>query len=262
MDNNEAKNEEKNVIEYRQCHINNVFRSEEQIFFSQTNSEGLFSLHELLRVTSDLAVEDYNQRGMSREYLKEKGFAILVSRLAFRFHKMPVENQKVEVVTWEEKPEPLQLARNYRIYEKGGKELLVSGKSYWLVCDLKSRRLIPTSRFNLREPSTEVSDMDCLKPGKIGESENMELWDSRKIRYSDLDTNGHTTNSRYGAFIEDAIPAEYRKRVPVDFRINYSKEAMLDSQLDIYGKIEEDGKKLRIVGKTTEGCSFEAELYY
>lgn len=32
--------------------------------------------------------------------------------------------------------------------------------------------------------------------------------------------------------------------------------------MDVYGKIEEDGHKLWIVGKTSEGCSFEAELYY
>ena len=104
--------------------------------------------------------------------------------------------------------------------------------------------------------------MYCLKPCKIGEPEGMELWDSRKIKYSDLDTNGHTTNSRYGAFIEDALPAEYRGKVPSDFKLNYSKEAMLDSQLDVYGKIEEDGKKITVIGKTSEGCSFEAELYF
>lgn len=252
--------EEKNITQYKQYHINNVFRSEEQIFFSQANAAGFLSLHELLRMTADLAVEDYNQQGMSREFLKEKGFAILVSRLAFRFHKMPVENQKLEFVTWEEKPEALQLARNYRIY--CGDQLLVSGKAYWLVCDLNTRRLIPTAKFNLREPDDTVTEMDCLKPGKINVPEDLELWDSRKIKYSDLDTNGHTTNSRYGAFIEDALPEEYRSKVPVDFKLNYSKEAMIGNQLDVYGKIEDDGKKLTIVGKTSEGCSFEAELYY
>lgn len=250
-------------MEYKQYHEEHkkIFHSQEQIFFSQANAEGYLSFHELLRMTADLAVEDYNQQGMSREFLKDKGFAILVSRLAFRFHKMPVENQKLEFVTWEEKPEPLQLARCYKIFDMDG-NLLVSGKSYWLVCDLKTRRLIPTSKFDLRKSIEFTTEMDCLKPCKIGEPEGMELWDSRKIKYSDLDTNGHATNSRYGAFIEDALPAEYRGKVPSDFKLNYSKEAMLDSQLDVYGKIEEDGKKITVIGKTSEGCSFEAELYY
>lgn len=250
-------------MEYKQYHEDNakVFHSQEQVFFSQANAAGFLSLHELLRVTADLAVEDYNQQGMSRQFLVEHGVAILVSRLAFRIHKMPVENQKLEFVTWEEKPEPLQLARNYKILDESG-NLLVSGKSYWLLVDLAKRRLVPTAKFTLRKPSDKITDMDCLKPAKINEPEGMELWDSRKIKYSDLDTNGHTTNSRYGAFIEDALPAEYRGKVPSDFKLNYSKEAMLDSTLDVYGKVEDGGKKLTIIGKTAEGCSFEAELYY
>ncbi len=250
-------------MEYKQYHEDNssVFHSQEQIYFSQANMYGFFSLHEILRMTADIAVEDYKQRGMSREFLKDKGFAILVSRLAFRFHKPPVENQQVEFITWEEKPEPLQLSRCYKIVDAEN-NILVSGKSYWLVVDLNARRIIPTAKFTLREPEKIVSDMDCQKPAKISEPENMELWDSRKIKFSDLDTNGHTTNSRYGAFIEDALPEAYRNRMPVDFRLNYSKEAMLDSQLDVYGKIEDEGKKLTMIGKTAEGLSFEAELYY
>lgn len=250
-------------MEYKQYHEDHkkIFHSEEQIYFSQTNLEGFFSFHELLRMTTDIAVEDYNQQGLSRDFLKEKGFAILVSRISFRFHKMPTENQKLEFITWEEKAEPLQLTRCYKVLDKNG-ELLISGKSYWLVVDLSCRRIIPTSKFNLREPIDFIKEMNCLKPSKIVEPEKMELWDSRKIKYSDLDANGHTTNSRYGAFIEDALPVKYRTMIPIDFKLNYSKELMLNSQLEIYGKIEENGKKLTIIGKTCEGCSFESEIYY
>ena len=42
----------------------------------------------------------------------------------------------------------------------------------------------------------------------------------------------------------------------------YIKKVCSHSDGDVYGKIEEDGHKLRVVGKTSEGCSFEAELYY
>ena len=253
-------------MEYRQYHedganFEKIFHSQELVAFSQANLNGFFSLHELLRMTSDLAVEDYNQQGMSREFLKEKGYGILVSRCAFRFHKIPVENQRVEFVTWEEKPEPLQLARCYKILGENG-DVLVSGKSYWMVVDINARRILPSAKFSLLTKSQAVTQMDCLKPGKIIQGADMELWDTRKIKFSDIDTNGHTTNSRYAAFIEDALPAEYRPKMPVDFRINFSKEAMLDSEIEIYGKIEDEGKKITVVGKTSEGLSFESELYF
>lgn len=250
-------------MEYKQYHETDkkIFHSEEQIYFSQANMHGFWSLHELLRVTSDIAVEDYRQQGMSREFLKEKGFGILVSRLSFRFHKMPVENQKLEIVTWEEKAETLQLVRKYNIFDEN-KNLLISAKAYWMVVDIKARRLLPTAKFTLRPPIEFTTETDCLNPGKISSVENMELWDKRKIKFSDIDTNGHTTNSRYGAFIEDALPEEYRSKVPTDFKINYSKEAMLGNELSVYGKVVDDGKKLVVIGKTEEGNSFEAELFY
>ena len=98
-----------------------------------------------------------------------------------------------------------------------------------------------------------------MKPGKISLPDNLAEVDSRKIRFSDLDSNGHTTNSRYGAFIADALPVEYRGRQPSDFKINYSKEDVhiLSAETEVDGK-----KKLVYVGKTDKGNSFEAELYF
>ncbi|MBQ1662770.1 MAG: hypothetical protein II054_09725 [Treponema sp.] len=82
----------------------NVFHSQMSIFFSQANRNKILSLSEVLRITSDAAVEDYRQQGLSRETLAQNGYAILVSRLALHFHRQPRENERIEVVTWEEKP--------------------------------------------------------------------------------------------------------------------------------------------------------------
>lgn len=256
---------EKRMFEFKNWHEDDgiVFHYETQISFSQADINGNISLNELLRITSDVAVEDYRQQGLSREFLKENGVAILVSRVAFHFHKMPRENQKISVVTWEEKPEALQLKRAYRISDENGNPL-VDGLSSWIVVNLEARRIMPTKDFKLHKPNDYQRQDGCMKPGKISLPDNLAEVDSRKIRFSDLDSNGHTTNSRYGAFIADALPVEYRGRQPSDFKINYSKEAMLDEDVHILSaETEVDGKKkLVYVGKTDKGNSFEAELYF
>ena len=89
----------------------NIFHVQSNIYFSQCNANKDLSLHELLKITSDIAVEDYRQRGMSRKILKDNGFGILVSRCSYRIHKWPKENQFIEVETWEEKPQALQFMR-------------------------------------------------------------------------------------------------------------------------------------------------------
>ena len=238
-----------------------TFRHEPRVYFSQSSSNKVISMSELLRLTSDTAVEDYRAQGMSRDMLLEHGYAILVSRCSFRLHRLPRENERVTVTTWEEKSEALQLCRAYDITNDSG-ELLVTGSSTWLLVDPVGRRIIPTKNFTLRKPVTKQTERDCLKPGKILIPEGMELADERMIRYSDIDGNGHTNNSRYGAFIMDALPEADRKRQFKDFRLNYSKEAMLGQKLQVFLHNNAEAQLITVVGKTESGTSFEAELYY
>lgn len=237
----------------------NIFHVQSNIYFSQCNENKKLSLHELLKITSDVAVEDYRQQGMPREILKENGFGILVSRCSFRIHRWPEENQFVEIETWEEKPQPLQLMRGYRILDEN-KNTLVSGKASWLLVDINERRILPTKKFTLRKPSELSIELDCDKPDKILQPEKSELLDTRTIKFSDLDANGHTNNARYAAFIEDAIPEEFRGREPKDFKINFAKEAMLNNKVEIFGFKEEN--KITFLGKTPESVSFEAVILY
>ena len=146
------------MTEYRQWHEvdgpNFQFFSENQVYFCQCDLHHKLNLFELLRLVTDAAVEDFNQRVMSYDILTDKGFGILVSRQSFRFHKMPVGNQKITIKTWEEKPEPLQFVRAYEIFDTETNENLVSGISTWLLVDLNKRRLMKIKDFTLREEPT------------------------------------------------------------------------------------------------------------
>ena len=238
-----------------------TFHSEHKVQFSQSDSAKKMSLYELLKVTSDMAVEDYAQRGMDRDTLTEHGYACLVSRVAFRFHRFPRENENYVFTTYEEKAEPLQLVRAYEFATPDGTPL-ITGLSSWLLVDPALHRIIPTKKFDMRAPVETSKEHDCMKYGKIQIPEDLEKWDEWKIRYSDIDGNNHVNNARYGAFVANAIPENLRDAAFTDFRLNYAKEAKLGQTLEIFGKVNETEKKLTIVGKTEEGTSFESELYW
>ena len=238
-----------------------TFHSEHKVQFSQSNSNKRMSLYDLLRVSSDMAVEDYAQRGMDRDTLTQHGYAILVSRTAFRFHRMPKENENYVFTTYEEKAEPLQLVRAYEFTTPEGQPL-ITGISSWLLVDPVLHRIIPTKKFDMRKPVESQKEHDCLKYGKIQIPEDLEKWDERIIKYSDIDGNNHVNNARYGAFVADSIPADLRDATFTDFRLNYAKEAKLGQKVEIFGKNNKAEKKLTIIGKTEEGVSFESELIY
>ena len=144
-------------------------------------------------------------------------------------------------------------------------EKLVSGITAWLLVDLNNRRILPIKKFDemgLRTPTLKKTEHDCLPYGKIQLPEDAVLLDERFIKYTDLDANGHTNNSRYAAFAVDSLPAEFQGIEFKDVRINFAKEAMLGQKVQVFGKIDKEAKKIILVGKTESGTSFEAELLW
>lgn len=238
------------------------FHSQSQIYFCQCDANHNISFFELLRILSDIAVEDYNQRGMSWQMLFEHGYLILVSRQSFHFHKMPKANQKITVHTWEQKSQPLQFVRAYKIVDTETEELLVSGLSNWLLVDATTHRILRLKDFTLRPESILCEKIDCMEPGKILIPQNLKFLVERPVWYSDIDGNGHMNNARYGAFLVDALPKEYQQKSYKDFKINYSKEAIEGKLLQLFGDFDDENKKIVIIGKQQDTTCFEVELYW
>ncbi len=240
-----------------------VFNREFRAMFSQCTINHELSIQEMLRLTSDVAVEDYRIRGMSTAVLAEHNILILVSRMAVRFHRMPMADQIITLSTWEETPEPLQLKRGYLFSSDQG-EPLVSSISTWLLVDPVVRRIIPTKKFTLRPDITYERPHDCMEPGKIQVPQELVPLNRRPVCFSDLDGNGHTNNSRYGAYTVDCLPPEYQQKTFTDFRINFAKEAMLGDMLQMYAAFDDAGRKITVVGRKVDSgeTCFESELYY
>ncbi len=254
------------MIEYKQWHDEQngttTFHTQSKVFFCQCDAQGRLSLFELLRMVSDAAVEDFNLRSMSYKALKENGLAILVSRQSFRFHQMPKTDAMITIHTWEEKSLPLQFVRSYEITDTNTGEKLVSGISNWLLVNLNNRRIMKIKDFTMRPEPTLATEHDCLEPSKIVVPEDSKFLLERPIWYSDMDSNGHMNNARYGAYVIDCLPSDFQKKNFTDFRINYSKEAVAGQMLSLYGKFDLENRKITITGKQTDETCFEAELYY
>lgn len=247
---------------YKQWHDDDLtFNSEMKIYFCECDMNHNLALSEILKLTTDYAVEDYHQRGISWKFLADHNVAILVSRIAFRIHRIPKDEEKITIKTWEEKPQPLQLMRNYQILSESG-EKLVSGYGAWLLVNPKERKIMRTKDFTLRPETSRQDGHDCMEPGKIAIPSEMKKIGERVIHYSDIDGNGHTNNSRYADFAIDVLPKEYQQKEFTDFRINFSKEAMLGISLELFASFDDDNNKITVVGKQSENTCFECELFY
>lgn len=246
---------------YNQYHEKDgiTFVTETKIYFGQCDGKKRLHLSQVLQYAADLATEDFHQRGMSRDKMVASGFAMLVSRSAFRIHRMPIETEEIVITTREEKPELFQLIRSYDFKTKEG-EALITGKSSWLFAEPKTRKIIPVSKFTMRKPNELVLKHDCLEPGRIKIPENLVKYGEQKVLPSHIDGNGHLTNAKYGDLATDFLPAEFYQCPIKDFRLNYCKEAYLGDIIEIYGAV--DGDKISVVGKNKDVVCFESEIYF
>ena len=246
---------------YRNDDEKHSFNKEIEVQFCSSDMSGKMHIAELLALTSDLAVEDFEDRKLDYIMLKEHGFAILLSRISYKTIRMPKEAEKIRISTWEEKAQGLQMVRKFEICAVGCDEktdcrgsstggdsstgdILIYGTTMWLLVDPIARRIMPPAKFDLRPVPQISSELKTLEPGKIRLGENAILAEKRKMNFSDCDPNGHVNNSRYGAFAIDVlytdgkIRSEIESKTLTDFRLNYAKEAHCGDTLEIYISLE------------------------
>ncbi|MBP5247602.1 MAG: hypothetical protein J6Z31_07060 [Fibrobacter sp.] len=239
-----------------------TFHVETRIPFTQCGPDGKMSLFDFLRLTTDISTEDVRLRGTSMGFLASHNIARVVARNSFRFHRMPTIDERIEVVTAESKAESFQFNRHYQVFDSE-KNLLISGSSKWMITSFDTRKILPTKTIeSFRKLNPEVLPKpDCLPCGKILEPEKMEKIGEQTIRRSNLDGNNHTDNAFYAAFVMSFLPDEYASKPLIDFRINYSKEALYGETLELFMAKSAENRVI-VTGKKQDGISFVSELTF
>lgn len=249
--------------EIRQYHTeNNTFIAQTKVFFGQSDANAVMHLHHLLLLTSQIAVEDYDVRGLGFEVLLKSNIALLLSRLSCKIERLPADNEEITIRTWEEPPQGLQLARRFEITATATGERLLGMNTLWLVVNPETRRIMKPSQFTLRPTPTYTEPYDGAPPGKFSHPDTMMFMALRTVFLSDLDANGHVNNSRYAAFALDHLPAIYQDKQFTGFRINYSKEAVAGDQIEISTAFDDDARTLWVSGRHKESgeACFDAEF--
>lgn len=83
---------------------------------------------------------------------------------------------------------------------------------------------------------------------------------TRKVRYSDLDLNGHVNNTRYLDWIDDLhTPDWHGQHLPKLFQINFKKEIRPGSRVTLKWVDDPAGKKMITEGTVDGKTAFSAE---
>ena len=76
------------------------YNEEMNVSFNQCDKNHRLSLYDILKISSDTAVTDYDIIGLTWQKFHDLKTVFVVSRISFRFHKFPVASQNIRVKTW------------------------------------------------------------------------------------------------------------------------------------------------------------------
>ena len=198
------------------------YEREMTVLPSMCDADGLLGIPNAFALFMDLATEHAEVLGIGFRDLWPKGLFWLTARTKIRFYRRPRMVETVALRTWPETPERSRCNRDYRM-ERGG-EVLIEGKTEWMVMNMKTGRLHPADSVFpeglellpdrvLPEPFLRMAD-DFSGAEDLG---------TYLVRSTDIDIGGHMNNAAYlramfGAFSNAELNAMKIRSVDALFR--------------------------------------------
>mgnify|MGYP003815177279 CR=1 FL=1 len=229
-----------------------------RVEYDECDFMGRPKLSAVLKRFSDIASNDYDRMGFSHDFLFEHGFVYLLTRISVKVSGMSSAGREAELATYERGAKGVQVFRDY--YITAGGETLLTGKTAWVICDPTSRKILKPETCIKPTPVNFGHEPDCPEPKRIRLPENPEYAGKRRVVYSDLDANGHVFNAVYADIACDFLPFELLSHNISEFFIDFSREAKIGNELEIYRSIE--GDTAVVVGMLDGLPSFETEFHF
>lgn len=177
------------------------------------------------RYMQEAAEENAAALGAGYSDLLAVGQTWVLSGLLIRVERSLGFTDRFTVETWPTDIERRRALRDFRFLDTDGAEFAVASTA-WYCLDLSTRRPVRPDDWRRTDwyPEKRVLDRDLARlPGAGGDAaEAVDI----PLRYSDLDLNGHLTNTRYqDLLLENYPPAWLVERRVAELELNFMAEA-------------------------------------
>jgi acyl-ACP thioesterase len=177
--------------------------------------------------------EHGEETGVGLDAMQKAGQGWMLSRFTVLIEKRPRFGQTLNIRTWPQGFDRLFCMRNYEV-EDEEKNIIVRGRSAWLVLDIARRR--PLRPSSLIVPLQLNEGRAYMEDGALAVESLPALpkTSQRKALYSDIDYNGHVNNARYIQWIQDALcDGQLENAQTIRLDINWLNEIVLGETVDI-----------------------------
>ena len=176
-----------------------------------------------------------DENGFGIRKLNEIDATWVLTRFAVEMNRFPEQYEDIQVETWIEDVGRASTTRNFSIRDAKN-DIIGNACSIWVMLDLNSRRAkdLETLEGIHSFASGEAGQIE--KPIKL-DAVVGEEYDAFKVKYSDIDINGHVNTISYIEWISDCFSLNcYRKCRVKRFEFNFMNEMFFDDFVEIVGQ--------------------------
>ena len=193
----------------------------------------------LLGILQEAAGAQCVELRLASEDLMERGYFWAITRQHIQINRLPRAYETITVETWPGKTSRVAYPRSTIAYDAEGNELFRS-ISLWVLMDLKSRALVVPGKSGISLDGLERGG-ELPTPTSIGPAE-LKAVGKRRVRFSELDRNGHMNNSFYMDWVQDLLPSGFHRNHPLtDFTVCYLSEAREGDLIEVHYELADDG---------------------
>ena len=200
----------------------------------------------MLKYMQDAATIDAANYGADYISMREKDMIFVVSKAIVSFSRTPMVDEELEIRTWNSGTQGVSFVRNYVITVNG--ETVGTGTTRWVLVSYSSRRILrPDALFT--DVTTNAEEQVGIEPTRrIKLSEDITpTKDTYIARLTDMDTNSHVNNTRYGDLLVDFCGIDFIDKKVSEFEIHFVSELTAGESVEISAAADGSGSCLTAV---------------
>ena len=231
----------------------------EKVLIASTDVDSNYELRlsNLFKILQLVASNHVHSLGVGHEELLAHNLLWVLIRMEVKIFKTPLLDEEILVTTHPGEQKSFIFPRYFQIYDKKG-NLIINASSMWALIDRTTRKVVlkPADLVSIKG---EERKEDMALPEKVlGDASS--LVETRHLRYTDIDLNGHLNNTSYIEYIINTHDNDFYKSHRIkSIRINYDKEIRPTDVVDIYTN---NSYPEIIKGRVGEINNFTAEIEY
>ncbi len=147
--------------------------------------------------------------GTDQKALTDKNLFWAVIRHRVQITRLPGSGEKLRLETWPMPTTRTAYPRSTIAYDEAGNECFRS-ISLWILMDAGTRAMVLPGKSGV-EVAGLLRGCELQVPSSIVPKEMANV-QTRTVRYTDLDINGHMNNCRYPDWVDDLLPGAFHAR--------------------------------------------------